>query len=338
MSDKSIATTISLIIPAYNAGKTIERCLESVLSQKSIYFETILVDDGSIDDTLNKASIYPVKIISNKTNKGVAYSRNIGAMNATGDILIFLDSDVSLPDDAVFNITKTTLEKPEVLIVQSNYSENTSHLNFISDYKNLDLVYRGFFSPDYTKYISGFFFAIKRSIFEQSGGFCIDLLYVEDIEFGNRVCKGRELAFQNRTIKVDHLKTYTLISLLRTNYYRIMGMMKIIKLTKGNINYTSNTATPYLINIILPCILLISFLAYVLSYISLFFTLIIYIIILGIFIINNRGFLLFTLKKRGLTFSLKSIVVLFVEYFAVVISIGISNLIFLIGLHKKQME
>lgn len=88
---------ISIIIPVYNAEKTIVRCLESVLSQEYKYIEIIVVNDGSTDDTekiLLQRYIKNnnIKFI-NKKNGGVSSARNAGILNASGDYVVFVDSD-----------------------------------------------------------------------------------------------------------------------------------------------------------------------------------------------------------------------------------------------------
>lgn len=83
---------ISVIIPVYNAEKTIERLLNSVISQTYKNYEVIIINDGSTDKTESIISRYNssnIKIISN-VNEGVGIARKIGFENATGDLVFFL--------------------------------------------------------------------------------------------------------------------------------------------------------------------------------------------------------------------------------------------------------
>lgn len=88
---------LSVIIPAYNAAKTIERCLDSVINQTYNNLEIIVVNDGSSDDTLKICKKYVKKdnriIVINNENKGVSYSRNCGIEIASGDYITFIDAD-----------------------------------------------------------------------------------------------------------------------------------------------------------------------------------------------------------------------------------------------------
>lgn len=88
-------TTISIVIPAYNASKTIEETIRSVQNQTFSDFEMIVINDGSIDQTLEvleKISDKRLKIFSYE-NKGVSAARNRGIENAKGEFIAFLDAD-----------------------------------------------------------------------------------------------------------------------------------------------------------------------------------------------------------------------------------------------------
>jgi teichuronic acid biosynthesis glycosyltransferase TuaG len=85
----------SIIIPAYNAGKTIVRALQSCLQQTYPVHEIIIVDDASTDDTEALLSAYKeqVKYIQLLKNLGSAAARNKGLDAATGNYIAFLDAD-----------------------------------------------------------------------------------------------------------------------------------------------------------------------------------------------------------------------------------------------------
>jgi len=88
-----MAQKVSLYIPCYNAGKYIEKCLDSATRQTYPVAEVLLIDDGSTDDTFLKASKYNVKIIRHGNNKGLAAARNTAIMNTSGDFTASLDAD-----------------------------------------------------------------------------------------------------------------------------------------------------------------------------------------------------------------------------------------------------
>ena len=89
---------ISVIVPAYNAEKTIGKCLETLVNQTYDNMEIIVIDDGSKDGTLKILKDYQKKypnkfIIISRENKGIGYTRNEGIKKATGKYLGFIDSD-----------------------------------------------------------------------------------------------------------------------------------------------------------------------------------------------------------------------------------------------------
>jgi len=83
----------SLIIPAFNAEKHINKCIDSVLNQTYSNYEIIVINDGSFDNTDNIINDYKDVLNIKKANEGLSAARNDGVARATGDYIIFLDSD-----------------------------------------------------------------------------------------------------------------------------------------------------------------------------------------------------------------------------------------------------
>lgn len=88
---------ISVIVPAYNVQKYLERCINSILNQTYQNLEILIIDDGSTDDTGKMCDEYQkkdsrIKVI-HQENKGLSAARNTGIDLATGDYLMFVDSD-----------------------------------------------------------------------------------------------------------------------------------------------------------------------------------------------------------------------------------------------------
>jgi hypothetical protein len=93
---------VSIVVIAYNEADYISKTLESIKAQTYHNFEVILVDDHSTDDTVEIARSYesaiPLKIVQ-KEVRGCSRSRNFGAANAKGEIILFLDADIFLPEE-----------------------------------------------------------------------------------------------------------------------------------------------------------------------------------------------------------------------------------------------
>ena len=109
---------ISVIIPAYNRAETIKKCLDSLTSQTYRNIEIICINDGSTDNTLQVLKEYEekdarVKVFSHE-NSGAATSRNVGLENATGEYLMFCDSDdwyePDMCEQMILTITKQNVD------------------------------------------------------------------------------------------------------------------------------------------------------------------------------------------------------------------------------------
>ena len=87
----------SLIVPLYNRQDTIKNCIDSLLVQEETDYEIIIVDDGSTDNGGKIADEYAIKYpfikVIHKENGGLSSARNAGVKNATGEYLLFPDSD-----------------------------------------------------------------------------------------------------------------------------------------------------------------------------------------------------------------------------------------------------
>ncbi|MGO8813304.1 MAG: dolichyl-phosphate beta-glucosyltransferase [Terriglobia bacterium] len=92
---------LSIVIPAYNEAGRISDSLEAIqkyVLRKEFPVETIVVDDGSTDDTVGIASAYPeVRVLRNKGNRGKGFSVRHGVLEAQGELILFTDADLSAP-------------------------------------------------------------------------------------------------------------------------------------------------------------------------------------------------------------------------------------------------
>ena len=132
--------TVSIIVPVYNASKTLRRCVDSVLKQEYPEFELILVDDGSRDDSPAICDSYArqdgrVQVI-HKENAGVSAARNDALERARGEYLQFLDSDDWLAPEATKLLVRSAREHGCDMVIADFYrvsGERVSHKGEIDE-------------------------------------------------------------------------------------------------------------------------------------------------------------------------------------------------------------
>ena len=111
---------LSVVVLTYNSASTIERCLDSLVTQDFNDFETIVVDDASTDETVSLVSRYSSRlrltIVPNGSNN-IPRGRNIGLSWSTSDHVAFLDSDDSATHDWARVIVATFAERPELALI-----------------------------------------------------------------------------------------------------------------------------------------------------------------------------------------------------------------------------
>ena len=131
---------VSIIVPVYNAEKTIQRCVESILGQDFQDFELLLIDDGSQDASGALCDAFAqrdarVRVLL-KENGGVSAARNLGLSQAQGVYLQFLDSDDWITADATTMLVRTAREYQCDLVISDFYrvvGDRVSHKGDIQE-------------------------------------------------------------------------------------------------------------------------------------------------------------------------------------------------------------
>ena len=106
---------VSVVVCAYNESRNIEPCIESVLASTYPDVELIVCDDGSSDDTAERASAYPIRLLR-LDRGGLSAARNVGMRAATGDIVAYLDADAEATPQWVEQLVRG-FESPRVAAV-----------------------------------------------------------------------------------------------------------------------------------------------------------------------------------------------------------------------------
>lgn len=110
----------SIILPVYNPQPYLEKCLDSLLAQETdAPFEVIVVDDSSPDDCADfvRASFPQVSLVINERNRGHAEACNIGARNAQGKYLVFIDQDTYFEPNWLSELVKLAKSDKEIGVV-----------------------------------------------------------------------------------------------------------------------------------------------------------------------------------------------------------------------------
>ena len=222
------APRISVVMPVYNAERTLAECLTWIFRSTFESFEVILVDDGSTDRSAAIAATFPVEIVPTQGRVGPAAGRNLGARAARGEILFFIDSDVMLRPDSLHNLA-AAFEDDTLDAVCGVQTAEMRHQNLASQYKNLWMrwTYLRQTGPVPLFYTTAA--AIRRAAFERVGGF--DEGYatpnVEDTAFGQKLARVGLSVRVLAPLEVEHVKRYSLVGMLRTDFARAVSLTRL---------------------------------------------------------------------------------------------------------------
>jgi GT2 family glycosyltransferase len=213
--------TVSVIVPVFNGGAAFGRCIEAILAACPAPLEILVIDDGSSDGSDGVARRPGVTLLRTGGRRGPAAARNLGARAARGDLLFFVDADVTVPPGALGRFAPLFQEDPSVAAVIGSYDDQPPCPGLLSQYKNL-LHHRVHQLADE----EGFTFwgacgVVRRDVFLQAGGF--DEGYrrpsIEDIELGYRLKAAGHRIRVCKAVQVKHWKTWTAGLLFRTDFF-----------------------------------------------------------------------------------------------------------------------
>ena len=112
---------ISIIVPVYNVESYLPTCIESLVNQTYRNIEIVLVDDGSPDNCPALCDLYAAKDsrikVIHKTNGGQSDARNFGLAEASGEYIMFVDSDDIIVPYAVEEAVKTSTNESADLVI-----------------------------------------------------------------------------------------------------------------------------------------------------------------------------------------------------------------------------
>lgn len=200
-------SVVSIIVPVYNTGKFLHRCIDSILDQTFTDFELLIIDDGSKDGSELICDEYAEKDtrvrVFHKENGGVSSARNLGLEYASGEWIMFVDSDDWLP----LNSLEILISGQEADLIVSGYvleKKKTMPIlpscNGVQEREEFrDFIIKNYQSPFlaapwaklYKRKIialNNIFFDLKLKVCEDAIFIATYLLYVGSISIIDKVC------------------------------------------------------------------------------------------------------------------------------------------------------
>jgi len=200
---------ISVVIPLYNKERHIENTINTVLSQSYKEIEIIVIDDGSTDksaEIVQKITDRRLRFIRKK-NEGVSITRNLGVSEASNELVAFLDADDEWKPDYLERIHILYQKYPNAAIYATNYSVvEQNGKSYTLDYPEIDfeegLIKNYFYSayiftPLWTSAV-----CVRKSIFQQMGGFPTNIRNGEDLDLWCRIALKYPIAYINKPLAV----------------------------------------------------------------------------------------------------------------------------------------
>ena len=214
---------VSIIIPVYNSKTTIEKCLESIISQTYKNIEIIVIDDGSTDGTkellkvkyLNKDKIF----IYEQKNQGVSAARNLGIKHSSGDYIFFIDSDDTIDKNAILNLIKHSNNKGLISLSNCICKENKKRMCKYTNCK--------YESDELIKEI------LKGNILGVVWGYLFDGKIIRDISFSIETSYLEDTLFLIEYLKRS--KVEKIIFIDGDNYYNYYLNLNSITYSNNNI-------------------------------------------------------------------------------------------------------
>jgi len=210
---------ISVIIPNYNGGATIGKCLEAAFASDYTSFEVIVADDGSTDNSVEIIKRFPCRLVQLEKHGGASKARNSGARQSRGELLFFTDADCLFAPDSLSLANRAASDKGDRCIIGGTYTPRPYDNDFFSIFQSVFIHYSETKKCDKPDYIASHAMVIHASTFKESCGFPEDFMPIlEDVEFSHRLLrKGITLAM-DAALQVQHIFRFTMKKSLGNAY------------------------------------------------------------------------------------------------------------------------
>lgn len=194
---------LSVIIPAYNASQHVSLLLASLAKSSYKNFEIIIADDASHEQYAVAKGTHIVRLVR---NRGPAAARNAAVKKARGEILVFLDADVTVYPDTLKKIAQKFSEDHDLTAITGVWDKHQHTQSFFPQFKAL----RDWSYWTNERERDGYYYlfstriaAIRRNVFNRLGGFNEAFRQMEDVEFTYRIAKRYAIIFAP-DVRVHH--------------------------------------------------------------------------------------------------------------------------------------
>lgn len=227
---------LSVIIPTHNRPERLRECLNALAcqSQTGVDFEVLVVDDGSepsMEPTVRSVQGLVIHYIR-KPQGGPASARNLGASEAGGRYLVFLDDDCQPPRDWLGRIAEAVEANPGAILGGRTVNKLSGNKYSSASQLLVDFLYHYYQGADEGRFFTSNNLIVPKQDFEALGGFDEGFrrAAAEDREFGYRwIAEGRPLVFLP-TILLYHSHQLSLPSFLRQHFNYGRGALRYWKL------------------------------------------------------------------------------------------------------------
>ncbi len=209
---------VSVIIPAYNAEKYLAFCLDSIIAQTHNKLEIIVVNDGSTDSTPKICDEYEkkdsrIKVI-HQENHGVAFTRNVGLDNITGEYIAFIDSDDYVKNDYIEVLLKTCTENCSNITICKSIDTHKREL-FELPFSYNTRTYDSMFLLQNISYLDVCFEVVISMIFHKSVfdnlRFPVGLIYEDSYIYYDLIRKAGKITFIDTILYYYYLSSNSIM-------------------------------------------------------------------------------------------------------------------------------
>jgi GT2 family glycosyltransferase len=297
--------SVSIIIPVHRFDANFKSCIASVRSCEPAPEEIIIVLDGLEENDGAFEGVENLSLIRLNRRGGPARARNKGALAARGIILLFLDSDIVVPEEICQQVEEHFVRDGKIDAVFGSYDARPAADGLVSRYKNLlhHFIHQNSSAQAFTFWTGCG--AVRRDVFFEKGGFDEQFTQasIEDIELGYRLVAGGATIILDRSIQVRHLKKWRFGEMIHTDFFlRAIPWSRLI-FQYGAINNDMNIGWQSRFSVITCVLLVVAFFA---AFLNALFVL--PMAALGfLFLFLNWSFFRFLYRQGGVSFLLGSL-------------------------------